>query len=215
MGYHRVGFEVVGVDINPQPHFPFEFHQADALKYPLDGFDVIHASPPCQRFSCAMSLPGCNKNAHPDLIEPTRKRLQLSKTKYVIENVVGAPLINPIMLCGSSFGLDLRRHRLFELGGFFILSPECNHGWQKPRFPVGVGIKRKGQLSSVVHVFGHSRFKGDTALRKRAMKIDWMNNNELTQAIPLAYTEYISKQLMHILNHRPQFEFNNHPNRII
>src|SRR5512146_881208 len=107
MGYHRACFEVVGVDINPQPHYPFEFHQADALTYPLDGFDVIHASPPCQDYTIASLYHRMNGKTYPDLIEPTRKHLMRSSSVWVMENVPGAPLINPIMLCGSMFGLEV------------------------------------------------------------------------------------------------------------
>ena len=119
MGYHRAGFEVVGVDIKPQPHYPFEFHQADALTYPLDGFDVIHASPPCQRWSMYSRNLG-TWESFPDLITPLRPLLRASGRPYVSENVEGAPLTG-IRLCGSAFGLPvlddrtyLRRHRIFE-----------------------------------------------------------------------------------------------------
>ena len=198
MGYHRAGFEVVGVDIKPQKHFPFEFHQADAMTYPLEGFDVIHASPPCQRYSRAMSLPGCNRNSYPDLIDPCRERLKKSGVRFIIENVEGSPLVNPLRLCGSSFGLMVRRHRLFETGRFSItLFPPCSHGIHKKVHPIGVGVKgREGTLSYVVSCFGHSRFKGDTELRKKAMGVDWMSIDELSEAIPPAYTEWIGRQIM-------------------
>lgn len=118
MGYYRAGFEVVGVDIKPQPNFPFEFHQANALDFPVDGFDIIHASPPCQAHTCLNVM--WNAKKHADFVEPTREKLKASGLPYIIENVPGAPLIDPIKLCGSMFGLgagpyDLRRHR----GAFF------------------------------------------------------------------------------------------------
>ena len=124
MGYHQAGFEVVGVDINPQPHYPFEFHQADALTYPLNGFDVIHASPPCQRYSKANTK---YRYKHPDLIDPIRKRIEYYN--YIIENVPDARklLKNPLMLCGGMFGLPIHRHRYFEIKPFiFSLLPQCN-----------------------------------------------------------------------------------------
>ncbi len=212
MGYSRAGFEVVGVDINPQPHYPFEFHQADALTFPLDGFDAIHASPPCQAHSsiakqARLRIPGLE---HPDLVPQTRERLTGSGVPWVIENVVGAPLLNAVTLCGSSFGLDLRRHRLFETGRFdLMLLPPCAHGWQTPRFrsldkrrnrprllstvPVHGGSQL---VASVVGVHGHINYSGERQLREAAMGIDWMSDYELTQAIPPAYTEWIGHQLM-------------------
>jgi DNA (cytosine-5)-methyltransferase 1 len=218
MGYHRAGFDVVGVDIDPQPNYPFEFVQADALEVAADrffhgwmSFDAIHASPPCQAHSTIgkqIRRLGLTKNEHPDLVAPTRDLLQATGLPYVMENVVGAPLVNPIMLCGSSFGLDVRRHRLFELGGFSMMAYPCAHHWQRPRFrsldkrrhltsvvPVYGGGQIKG-LASVVGVHGHHNYKGERELREKAMDIDWMTPYELTQAIPPAYTEFIGTQLM-------------------
>ncbi len=198
MGYHRSGFDVVGVDINPQPHYPFEFHQADALTFPLDGFDAIHASPPCQAWSTAS---GRGRKVDPDryprLIEPTRDRLARAGVPYVIENVAGTPLRNPIRLCGSSFGLDLQRHRLFELGGFYpLFVPQCAHHWQTRRFRSLDGKRKGGYLARVVGVHGHVNYAGEAELRNRAMGIDWMAQDELTQAIPPAYTQWIGTQLL-------------------
>ena len=130
MGYHRAGFdEIVGVDIDPQPNYPFEFVQADAMTYPLEGFDVIHASPPCRAYSVMKSLNPDRK--HVDLVASIRERLRASGAIYVIENVPGAPLETVAVLCGSMFGLHssrgyLRRHRLFE-SNILLLAPGCNH----------------------------------------------------------------------------------------
>ena len=129
-GLDQAGFEVVGVDIKPQPRYPFEFHQADALAFPTEGFDFIWASPPCQAHTSMKSMH--NAKPHLDLIPETRAKLQASGIPYVIENVVGAPLIDPFMLCGTMFGLgvedaELRRHRIFE-SSFPILAPKCQHG---------------------------------------------------------------------------------------
>lgn len=193
MGYHRAGFDVVGVDIEPQPNYPFEFYQADALTYSLDGFDAYHASPPCPGYSVLAAM-------HPDrewplLIEPTRERLIATGKPYVIENVETAPLSRcpdlfgnyGVMLCGSMFklGVDrgyLRRHRLFETS-FPIPQPDCHH---------------KGRA---VGVYGHGGHTGKHRMLYRAeaaeaMQIDWMNRDEMCQAIPPAYTEYIGKFLM-------------------
>jgi DNA (cytosine-5)-methyltransferase 1 len=114
MGYHRAGFEVVGVDLVPQPHYPFVFVQADALTYPLDGFEVVVASPPCPGYSRATAFHRGARAKHPLLIEPIRERFKAQGVPYVIENVEGAPLLHPILLCGTMFGLRSIRHRLFE-----------------------------------------------------------------------------------------------------
>lgn len=214
MGYHRAGFEVVGVDINLQPNYPFEFHQADAMAYPLDGFDAIHASPPCQAYSTIAKQQRARRPGvyeHPDLVVTTRQRLMNCGVPYVIENVMGAPLENPIMLCGSSFGLSLRRHRLFECS-FPIMALPCAHHWQTPRFrsldarrnlvsPVVTvcGQGSRQTLASVVGVHGHAQYSGERALREWAMGIDWMSPQELSQAIPPAYTEYVGGYLMQYL----------------
>src|SRR5690606_38259119 len=119
--------------INPQPHYPFEFHQADAMTYPLDWFDAIHASPPCQAFTSLRVMH--NARQHADLLTPMRERLEQTASPYVIENVPGAPIRSTIRLCGSSFGLgvevydgwrQLRRHRLFE-SSVALLAPPCQH----------------------------------------------------------------------------------------
>lgn len=182
MGYHRAGFEVVGVDIKPQPHFPFEFHLGDALTYPLDGFDAYHASPPCQAFSTIAKQ-----------ISQIRQRLIQIDKPFVIENVKGAPLITPIQLCGSWFHLDFHRHRLFE-SNIAMMGTPCSHYWQKPRFRT-YDKRRNGKLSTVVPVYGHN-YQHKMELAKVAMGIDWMEDFELNEAIPPAYTEFIGKFLM-------------------
>lgn len=111
MGYYQAGFEIVGVDIKPQKNFPFTFIQDDALNYPLDGFDAIHASPPCQAYSVASQVHRNKGKKYPDLINPVREILKLSDKLWCIENVNNSPLINPIMLCGTMFNLGVFRHR--------------------------------------------------------------------------------------------------------
>ena len=132
VGYERAGFEVVGVDIAPQPRYPFKFHQADALTFPLDGFDAIHASPPCQAHTTMRSM--WNARQHEALISPIRERLIGTGLPYVIENVGGArsEMHSPFVICGASLGLsgathDLARHRLFETNVPLMVSP-CAHG---------------------------------------------------------------------------------------
>jgi len=196
MGYHRAGFEVVGVDIKPQPHYPFEFHQGDALTYPLDGFDAYHASPPCQPWSRMRKLNisrGVAKE-YPELIIPIRERLTATGKPYVIENTPGAPLIDPILLCGSSFGLPIRRHRLFE-ANFAMLQPPCAHYNEVADKPAL--HRHQDKTSRVIGCYGHGRGKHDTVESWReAMGIYWMNRAELTQAIPPAYTEFIGRYMM-------------------
>lgn len=186
-GYARAGFEVVGVDIKPQPHYPFEFILADAMTYPLDGFDAIHASPPCQKYSTMTGRWEGRADEHPDLIAATRMRLVVSGLPYVIENVPGAPLLEAITLCGSMFGLGVRRHRRFE-SNVSMLAPRCNHAAQ----------------GRVVGVYGHAGGSskrdgisfGGVATWREAMGIDWMVGNELAEAIPPAYTEWLGTKLM-------------------
>ena len=189
MGYHRAGFEVVGVDIKPQPNYPFGFHQADAVDFPLDGFDAVHASPPCQSYTAYRRRGAGVGDGYPQLIAPIRDKLRASGLPYVIENVPGAPLDGPITLCGSSFGLDVRRHRLFE-SNIALTAPPCDHGWQTPRFPPATN---RTNLRRTVEV-GVWRIPLD--VQRAAMGIDWMELRELTEAIPPAYTELIGAQLM-------------------
>jgi DNA (cytosine-5)-methyltransferase 1 len=192
MGYHRAGFEVVGVDLKPQKRFPFEFIQADAMTFPLDGFDVIHASPPCQAFTRARTIQG---RGHDDLLTPTRERLQAWGSDWVIENVVGAPMRPDVLLCGSHFGLQTQRHRLFELGSpYFGFQFPCNHTWGDGG-PIGVyghtgtGSARYGPRKSGNHGWVVADWR-------RAMGIDWMSRDELAQAIPPAYTLHVGSLLM-------------------
>jgi DNA (cytosine-5)-methyltransferase 1 len=226
MGYHRAGFEVVGVDSAPQPNYPFRFVQADALLTlegmiggaPLRGgfledFAAIHASPPCQAHSTiGKQARGRDPELkHADLVGPTRELLIASGLPYVIENVPGAPLINPVQLCGSWFGLNIRRHRLFETN-WPLLSTPCSHHWQIPRFRsldqrrhntrTTVPIHGGSRLASVVGVHGHINYAGEMQLRAEAMGIDWMTPYELTQAIPPAYTALIGEQLMPLASRR-------------
>jgi DNA (cytosine-5)-methyltransferase 1 len=204
-GYQEAGFYVVGVDIEPQPNYcGDEFTQDDALFWlrnaDLSSFDAIHASPPCPRFSTV--TPKGARDRHPDLIAATRGLLEECGVPYVIENVVGSPLIDPVQLCGSSFGLDVRRHRLFE-SNVRIDAPPCDHSWQTPRFQsLDKRMADRGQFASVVGVHGNCNYAGELELRERAMGIDWMTNAELTQAIPPAYTRFIGTQLIEHLQLR-------------
>jgi DNA (cytosine-5)-methyltransferase 1 len=197
VGYAQAGFEVVGVDINPQPNYPFPFVEADALaldKQYLSEFDAVHASPPCQSYS---DLAKRNGNGHkwPRLIEPVREMLIRSGRPYVIENVEGAPLLNPIMLCGTMFPeLRVLRHRLFEANFLMIVPPHGKH----PK--VHTFDKRKSHFGKTdewkdfVQVTGGGNCS--VAAARVAMRIDWMNKGELNEAIPPAYTRFIGEQLL-------------------
>jgi DNA (cytosine-5)-methyltransferase 1 len=210
VGYHRAGFEVVGVDVAPQPRYPFEFHQADAMTFPLDGFDVIHASPPCQAFTSLRAMH--NARPHADLLTPTRGRLVGWGGPYVIENVPGAPVRDPIMLCGSMFGLgvedaELRRHRLFEVNPPLLLTPRCQHG---TRDTIGIYGGHVRNRRRTIGIYGEgvrdSVRKFDKGVPdftieqgREAMGITWMTTAELSQAIPPAYTEFIGLELLRAL----------------
>lgn len=204
MGYSRAGFEVVGVDIKPQPNYPFRFIQGDALEE-LDCqrwrfYDAIHASPPCQRYSRMTRVRG-NPDEHPDLVGPIRDLLRQTDVPYVIENVVGSPLENPIKLCGSSLGLgahcrdgkwrQLRRHRLFE-ANFDLMAPPCSHQGE----PVGVYGNGGGQQKTVWNGGLNRGYMATKAEAEEALGIDWMIKVELSNSVPPAYTEFIGKQLM-------------------
>ncbi len=194
MGYHRAGFEVVGVDNRFQKNYPFEFHQADAMTFPLDGFDVIHASPPCQGYSISKNN-GCHKNA-PLLIEAVRARLVDSGAVYIIENVPGSPLQFPFELCGASFGLgvsgmDLARHRGFE-SSRMIFAPPCRHRRGKT-----IGVYGHGTNRYHLEKIGRCITQAE---KREAMGIDWMTCAELSQAIPPAYTEWIGRQILDVAN---------------
>lgn len=191
-GYHLAGFDVVGVDIAPQQNYPFEFRQSDALEYLLlhgHDFDVIHASPPCQAYSKSKALA---KGNYPKLIEPVREALLKTGKPYVIENVPGAPLINPTLLCGTMFGLNLYRHRYFETSFPIPLLMHHGHGLKQDASH-GKGHERK---KDVVLVWGKGPYKGYLKRASLAMQIDWMKEGELAEAIPPAYTKYIGGLLL-------------------
>lgn len=198
MGLHRAGFEVVGFDIKEQPRYPFEFHQRDVMTMTPEEFrefDAVWASPPCHAYIQR------NKNLetkHPKLIEPTRKLLKESGLPYIIENVPGAPLRWPLQLCGTQFGLKVLRHRWFEIPCAFIWQQRCYHR----------GAVATGEYAGV-YAFGGKGQRHGPGVRDpknlegpdwaEAMGIDWMKRDELTQAIPPAYSEYLGLELMKVL----------------
>lgn len=209
MGLHQAGFEVVGVDIKPQPHYPFGFVLGDALEvlrklqdgghiedwnnliWHMEDFAAIWASPPCQAYSEAGKQWRKNGREYPDLIAPTRELLHLAGRHHVIENVVGAPLINPTMLNGAMFGMNLRRRRIFETSFDMPLT------LMPSEQPSGFRMGRRPTADSPVVPVGH--FSGVERARQ-VMGCHWMTQHELAQAIPPAYSRFIGEQLMRVLN---------------
>lgn len=192
MGLHRAGFDVTGVDIRPQPRYPFRFVQADALRPPFDlsRFDFIWASPPCQAYS--QMTPRQYRLKHSALIADARKILIESGQPYAIENVPAAArwLINPTMLCGSMFGLKVRRHRFLELSNIYLLVPGCQH------------IAAPVLITGVHRRTYESRYEYPVEACRKAADIGWMTRKELDQAIPPAYSEFIGRAVMAQLQER-------------
>lgn len=210
MGLHRAGFDVVGVDLQPfnqqidlfgaggVDRYPFEFHCADAMTFDLRGFDLVWASPPCQKYSAATRQSG-DPEAHPDLIAPIRARLRENGVPYIIENVLGAPLIDPVMLCGSMFGLRVVRHRLFECS--FPVGPLPLHE-HKGSLVTGEYVTVAGTGGVPAWTYKEREKMGmprylpgeyDLATWQAAMGIDWMSRERLVQAIPPAYSEFLGR----------------------
>lgn len=204
-GYARAGFEVFGVDLDPKfaKRYPFEFAQADALEFVAEHgheFDAIHASPPCQAYSVTKNSHG---KEHPMLIEQTREALIATGRPYVIENVVGAPLLDPVMLCGRMFGLSaidddgtplvMDRHRLFE-SNIDLVAPE--HGVHDKALQVAgsYGGARRDKVEA-----RHVRKGGyvpSAKVQQELLGIDWMTQHGMYQSIPPVYTEFIGRQLI-------------------
>jgi DNA (cytosine-5)-methyltransferase 1 len=208
MGYYRAGFtEIVGIDIDPQPNYPFDFVRMDFMDlftYPYPQYwqdaDLIHASPPCQAYSDLAKRNG-NEHTHPKYIEALREMLDSTNRDWVIENVEGAPLFEPLILCGTMFeSLRVLRHRLFEFSYSIIQRSKLAAPFH-PKHPlVYTRDKRKahyGKLNewdSPVSVNGGGNCSVEAA--RDAMGIDWMTKAELNEAIPPAYTEWIGRQLL-------------------
>lgn len=189
MGYHRAGWDVVGVDIAPQPRYPFEFHQADALHWALEHwgeFDAIHASPPCQRFSAMSNCRPGLSDEYPDFIAATRALCELTGLGYVIENVPGSPLRADVELCGHMFGRELYRHRIFEAN-----MPLTQPVHSKHTLPASkAGHWKPG---TVMSISGHV---SPIAKAREVMGISWMTRDELAESIPPVYTHYIGHDLL-------------------
>lgn len=188
MGYHWAGFQVIGVDIAPQPHYPFEFHQTDWLEYlskHWHEFDTFHASPPCQGYSRMRHLPWLSDKTYPLLIPSVRDALQETGKTWVIENVSDAPL-NGAQLCGMALGLPITRHRRFESNVMLLFPPCPGH----PNLWHGRNnMRRRGSNSGVMGIAPDQD-------PREAMGIDWMTGMEMRQAVPPAYTELIGHQII-------------------
>lgn len=215
MGYYQAGFEVIGIDIKVQPNYPFTFIQDDAMNLPLKLLDwcngsypdIIHASPPCQGYSKSISSDGrWSHGVHkgynePKLIEPLREILLASNLNYVIENVIGSKafLKDPILLCGSMFGMSIKRHRLFEINFPFIVPkhPKC----VKLEHPYAEQWKKEKGITDrkIYSVVGKCRQSGCYEVWRQLMQIPWAKYDyELAGAIPPAYTEYIGTQILEL-----------------
>jgi DNA (cytosine-5)-methyltransferase 1 len=200
VGYERAGFVVTGVDIEPQPNYPCRFVQADALALDaafVASFDAIHASPPCQHYSDLAKRNG-NADDWPDLVGDTRTMLAATGKPWVIENVEGAPLRDPIMLCGTMFkGLRVIRHRLFE-ASFPIKQPHHIPHLEHPK--CHTFDKRKSHYGKTCEWKDYVSVNGGgnctIAAARDAMGIDWMTKREINEAIPPDYAEYVGRQLM-------------------
>jgi len=197
MGLYRPGFDLTGVDVQPlnrqaslfgEPadRYPFAFVQGDALTVDLDGYDLIWASPPCQDFTRYHRREEGRIAPRGNLIPPIRARLEASGSLWVIENVEGAPLDRPVTLCGSMFGLEVRRHRLFE-SSFPIPQPACDHSIWRNEYPCA-GNRTNPRRTVEVGVW---RIPLET--QRAAMGIDWMSLEALSQSIPPAYSEHIGR----------------------
>jgi DNA (cytosine-5)-methyltransferase 1 len=191
-GYNLAGFDVTGIDIEPQPNYPFKFIQADVLTFDLSGYDAYHCSPPCQRYTRLQATRPENRDNHPDIVDAIRQRLAETGRPYVIENVIGAPVERSIMLCGTMFGLRVIRHRLFE-SNVLLLQPGHIDQCRKRQLKVAKTscIAKEDEYWSIAGHFGQR----DQA--QRAMGIDWMRTQaEIANAIPPAYTHWIGELLL-------------------
>jgi DNA (cytosine-5)-methyltransferase 1 len=195
MGLHAAGYNVTGVDIKPQRRYPFRFLLGDALDADLAGYDLVWASPPCQRYTVSQNA-SKNRHAHPDLIAPIRAKLKAWGGKWIIENVVGAPLLNPVTVCGLALGLKVKRHRLFE-SSVALRGSGCGDHAQdyyllqgrEVRCRVRMGADPKGTRCGL---------RVATDLGRKAMGIDWMTRAEMSEAIPPAYAEFLARQILSV-----------------
>jgi len=194
VGYHQAGWDVTGVDIADMPDYPFEFHQGDAIEYlntHWRDFDAVHASAPCQKYT---RINHGAKDLLLDLVGPTRDALKASGLPYIIENVVGAPLINPLLLCGTMFGLQVIRHRLFE-SNMLLFAPGPHRHAGSVADGTYVSVHGGGQRSTHTIPYAEQRKRWE-----HAMGINWISRrHDLCQAIPPAFTEHLGRQMIAVV----------------
>lgn len=204
MGYHNAGFEVVGVDIEAQPNYPFKFIQTDAIEFILDRgnkFDAYHASPPCQLYSKSTAPQRAKGKEYPDLVDKTRVALIKTGKPYIMENVPQAPVRPDVILTGNMFGLHVLRKRHFETSIFMLNIPPIPE-FRKVGEEIASVFGKASQDRTPKHRFGFKTIRESWAF---AMGIDWhMTEAELSEAIPPAYTEFIGKQLIETLHNIKQ-----------
>lgn len=200
MGYHLAGFDVTGIDLNPQPNYPFKFFRRDAMAVSLEGYDCYHASPPCQRYSLMSKGTTGRSEEHPDLIGAIRQRLIETGKSYCIENVPSSPLLEPVLLCGTRFTeLEVVRHRLFETSFWVRRLPCATH----PRVHQGRGTWESRGEKDYLMVVGHC---GNVEQARKAMGIYWAEKlSEVVEAIPPVYTRYLGKFLMDALHQKRDY----------
>lgn len=168
---------IVGFDVRPQPHYPFDFQLADALAVDLANFDFVWASPPCQRYSCATNGQASRRDRYPNLLPHLLEKVIHSGVPYIFENVVQSPLPRHVVLCGQMFGLPIYRHRAFASSSLLLAPFHLSHTG-----PPGMTVA--------------GNWNGTLAAASTAMGISWMNRHELAQAVPPAYSEYLVRQVM-------------------
>lgn len=179
------------------PHYPFTFVQGDALEYAAlhwMEYDLIHASPPCQGYSQTKTMPWVNTDQYPKLVEPVRQLLKDTGKPYVIENVPGSPLVEPIMLCGLMFNMRIFRHRLFEVHPFILSVPHVDH----PKGAVTNSFRKYSSFAtgaSHISMTGHNFSKRDAVIAMNG-DCDWMTREEIAECVPPVYTEFIARQLV-------------------
>ena len=198
VGYARAGFEVVGVDLKPQKRYPFEFHQGDALTFPLEGFDVIHASPPCQEYSKLRSV---KTHIYAAMLPEMRARLIASGLPWVLENVLGAPMTQGVLICGTALGLNVRRHRLFDCSHFLYPPGLCCHSLDNINVYGHSAWNYRKRSEEYRHWHRHTANQTPVSIMaaRKAFGVPWMIRDEIAECVPPAYTEWIGRQLIAML----------------